>query len=157
MSPVRVSAGLLPYTWTDDALRVFLGHMGGPFYRNPTARGWSIIKGEFDPDDETPREAAIREWGEETGTEVPAGSWRDLSTVTQSGGKVVYAYGIEVDNPQEVTLVSSTTVRMMWPARSGRWITFPEIDEAGWRDDEQARAGLVAAQTAFLDRIADAR
>lgn len=152
-----MSAGLLPFTWTADELLVFLGHMGGPFYRDPKVRGWSIIKGEFHPDDETPREAAIREWGEETGTAVPEGTWLELGSVTQRGGKIVHAFGIEVADPLGVHLVSSSTVRMMWPARSGRWITFPEIDRAGWRDDTQSRAGLVTAQTAFLDRIADAR
>lgn len=154
MSAVRVSAGLLPFTLAADAPMFFIGHMGGPLWERKDDHAWSLIKGEFHPECEAPREAAAREWTEETGTPVPAGPWIDLDTITQRNRKVVHGFAVEVRDPLEVRLESSlSTVRMMWPPRSGRWVTFPEIDRAGWNDAEDAKRRLTVGQGAFVDRV----
>jgi len=44
-------------------------------------------------------------------------------------------------------------VTMEWPPRSGRTITFPEIDRFEWCVAEVAARRLVAAQVGFLDRL----
>lgn len=149
----RASAGLLPFTRAADEPLFFIGHMGGPFWARTDAHSWSIVKGEFLPDDETPAEAARREWVEETGTPVPPGEWVPLGMVTQGNGKVVHAFGVEAADPLDVQYVRSSTVQMMWPPRSGRWIAFPEIDRAEWCDARAARARLVVAQGEFVDRL----
>ena len=47
----RTSAGLLPFVREEGATRVWLGHMGDPLWaRRP--RGWTIVKGEVEPDED---------------------------------------------------------------------------------------------------------
>lgn len=154
MTGVRVSAGLLPFTLAADAPMFFIGHMGGPFWERKDDHAWSLIKGEFFPAEETPREAAAREWAEETGTSVPDGPWIELGTITQRNRKVVHGFAVEVRDPLDVRLGESLSkVRVMWPPRSGRWVTFPEIDRAGWNDADEARRRLTVGQGAFVDRL----
>ena len=76
---------------------------------------------------------------------------RGFGSVRQKGGKVVSAWAAhgEID----AAAVRSNTFTMEWPPRSGRTAEFPEIDRADWFDVENARAKLVAAQAAFLDRL----
>jgi predicted NUDIX family NTP pyrophosphohydrolase len=47
--------------------------------------------------------------------------------------------------------VSEVTV--VWPPRSGRTVTFPEIDELRWWPLDEARAVVVTAQAELLDRL----
>ena len=75
----------------------------------------------------------------------------ELGSVRQKGGKIVSAWAAhgEID----AAAVRSNTFTMEWPPRSGRTAEFPEIDRAGWFGVDHARAKLVAAQAAFLDRL----
>lgn len=150
----RTSAGLLPFVRGEGgSTHVFLGHMGGPLWtRRP--RGWTIVKGEHGPDEE-PLAAAEREWLEETGAPAPAGDRLPLGEIRQSGGKRVTAWAVEVGAPADVGFVASGVFEMEWPPRSGRRQSFPELDRAGWHELEGARELVVAAQTAFLDRLAE--
>lgn len=150
----RTSAGLLPFVRGESGVRVWLGHMGGPLWaRRP--RGWTIVMGEVEPDEDV-LAAAEREFAEETGAPAPTGPRLPLGQVRQSGGKVVHAWAIEVTKGADVTLVESNTFEMEWPPRSGRRQSFPEIDRAEWHDVDAARDLVVAAQTAFLDRLSTA-
>lgn len=147
----RTSAGLLPFVREQGVRRVWLGHMGGPLWaRRP--RGWTIVKGEVEPGEDL-LAAAEREFAEETGAPAPAGPRLALGQVRQSGGKVVHAWAIEVTKGADVPLVESTTFEMEWPPRSGRRQSFPELDRGEWHDIDAARELVVAAQTAFLDRL----
>lgn len=156
MSPVRprTSAGLLPVRLgANGAIEVLIAHMGGPLWACKDDRAWSIVKGEFDPAAEEPRAAAEREWREETGSAVPEGPVVELGTVTQSGGKTVHAFAVFIDGEVGVDLAAGDQVTMEWPPRSGRTITFPEIDRLEWCVAEVAARRLVAAQVGFLDRL----
>ena len=115
----------------------------------PDAGAWSIPKGEYD-DGEDPRECALRVRGE-TGAALPVSELIELGSVRQKGGKIVSAWAAhgEID----AAAVRSNTFTMEWPPRSGRTAEFPEIDRAGWFGVDHARAKLVAAQAAFLDRL----
>ena len=62
----RKSAGILLYRDGAIETEVFLVLHGGPFWVGKDAGAWSIPKGEFD-DSETPLQAAMREFQEETG------------------------------------------------------------------------------------------
>lgn len=147
----RTSAGLLPFARGESGVRVWLGHMGGPLWaRRP--RGWTIVKGEVEPDEDV-LAAAEREFAEETGAPAPTGPRLPLGQVSQAGGKVVHAWAIEVTKGADVTLVESNSFEMEWPPRSGRRQSFPELDRAEWHDVDAARELVVAAQTAFLDRL----
>ncbi len=156
MSPARArtSAGILPiHVGADGVVRVLIGHMGGPLWARKDERAWSIIKGEFDPETESPRQAAEREWAEETGLPVPQGDWFEMGTVKQSGGKVVHAFAVLVTEPFDVPAGAGNTVTTQWPPRSGTSITFPEIDRTQWCTLQEAGPRVVAAQKAFLERL----
>lgn len=129
---------------------MLLGHMGGPFWARRDVGAWSVIKGEYGP--EEPAEAAARrEFREELGLPVPEGDLIDLGQVRQAGGKVVTVWALEGD--LDPRLVVPGTFTMEWPKGSGRLQSFPEIDRADWFDLSRAREKVVGGQRAFLDRL----
>lgn len=153
------SAGLLPYRRLPDAgFEVLLGHMGGPFWARKDAGAWSLLKGELDPG-EDPHAAALREASEELGTELPPSPVPDieLGEVRQRAGKKVLAWAREW--PQagpDLEQITSNTVEIEWPPRSGRRIEIPEIDRVAWFPPDEARRLVVSAQAAFVDRLEEA-
>ena len=151
----RTSAGLLPFVCDERGCCVWLGHMGGPMWAR-RRRAWTIVKGEVEPGEDL-LAAAEREFAEETGAPAPTGPRLPLGQVRQSGGKVVHAWAIEVaTEPTKgdgLPFAPSETVEMEWPPRSGRRVTFPELDRVAWHDLDEARGLVVAAQEAFLDRL----
>jgi predicted NUDIX family NTP pyrophosphohydrolase len=149
---VRRSAGLLLFRRTGDGLEVLLGHMGGPFFARRDAGAWTVIKGEYEPD-EPAWEAARREFQEELGLPPPDGEALDLGEVRQTNGKIVTAWAVEAD--LDPATIAPGTFRMEWPPRSGRLQEFPELDRVAWFGPDRARAVIVKAQAAFLDRLAE--
>ena len=149
----RRSAGILLHRRGDDGEReVLLVHPGGPFWARRDAGAWSIPKGEHG-DEETPLDAARREFSEELGLPLPAGELVTLGEIRQKGGKVVSAWALEAD--LDVERIVSNTFEIEWPPRSGKRATFPEVDRAGWFPLPAAREKLLAAQLPLLDRIAE--
>jgi predicted NUDIX family NTP pyrophosphohydrolase len=146
------SAGLLLFRVRDGELEVLLAHMGGPFWARKDEHAWSIPKGEYPPD-EDPLTAARREFTEELGAPPPDGPVLELGEVRQSGGKSVTVWAVE-DEFDPAAAVSNT-FELEWPPHSGRMQTFPEVDRVAWFDLETARVKVVAAQAAFLDRLAE--
>lgn len=146
------SAGLLLYRRAEDGLEVLLGHMGGPFFARRDAGAWTVPKGEYEPD-ETAWDAARREFREELGLPAPDGEAVPLGEVRQAGGKVVTAWAIEAD--LDPATVVPGTFEMEWPPRSGRRQEFPELDRVEWFGLDRARAVVVTAQVAFVDRLAE--
>jgi predicted NUDIX family NTP pyrophosphohydrolase len=149
---VKHSAGLMLFHPGVDGLDVLLGHMGGPFFARRDAGAWTVIKGEYEPD-EPAWEAARREFQEEVGLPPPDGEAIDLGEVRQTGGKIVTAWAIRADlDPATIT---PGTFRMEWPPKSGRLQEFPELDRVAWFGLDRARSVIVKAQAAFLDRLAE--
>ena len=153
------SAGLLLYrraaAGSEDGtggIEVLIGHMGGPFWARRDAGGWSIPKGEFEPD-EDPLAAARREFAEELGLRVPADDFVALGSVTTSRGKVIRVWAAEGD--LDVTTAVSNTFTLEWPKGSGTTQEFPELDRVAWTPVSLARGKLVASQVPFLDRLLD--
>ena len=145
----KTSAGILLYRHR-PGLQVLLGRMGGPFWARRTSQNWSIPKGEVQPD-ESPEQAARREFREELGLPVPASQLIDLGEVKQSGGKVVRVWAGAADlDPATVTL---GTFELEWPRGSGQFQQFPELAEVGWFSPVDAQDRLVTAQLEFLDRL----
>ncbi|MEU3290160.1 NUDIX domain-containing protein [Streptomyces longwoodensis] len=149
---VRRSAGLLLFRRAADGPQVLLGHMGGPFFARKDAGAWTVPKGEYEPD-EPAWDAARREFREELGLEPPDGEAIALGEVKQTNGKLVTAWAVEAD--LDPAAVVPGTFTMEWPPRSGRLREFPELDRVAWFGLEQARAVIVTAQAAFLDRLAE--
>lgn len=148
--PLR-SAGLLPYLADDAGVRVFIVHMGGPFWGHRDAGGWSLAKGLYVPGDEAPADAARREFAEEVGLPAPAGELIELGEVRLSSGKLVTGFAVAAD--EQLAFVSSNTFEVEWPRGSGRIQTYPEVDRAGWFDVEDARLKLTVGQVPLLDRL----
>ena len=84
--PPPHSAGILLFRQREGAIEVLLIRPGGPFWRNKDAGAWMIPKGAIEQG-ETPAEAALREFEEETGTRLTAVPF-PLATVRQAGGKM---------------------------------------------------------------------
>ncbi|MFF7952260.1 NUDIX domain-containing protein [Streptomyces griseorubiginosus] len=150
---MRTSAGLLLFRHTENGLEVLLGHMGGPFFARRDAGAWTVPKGEYEPESEAAWDAARREFEEELGLAPPDGEAVPLGEVRQTNGKVVTAWAIEAD--LDPATVVPGVFSMEWPPRSGRTQEFPELDRVAWFGLERARAVIVKAQAAFLDRLAE--
>lgn len=144
------SAGILLYRGQGDGLRVLLVHPGGPFWKNKDDGAWSIPKGLVDPG-EDPFAAARREFAEETGARAPDGEAIALGEVRLRSGKVVTGFALEGEFDPES--LCSNTFEMVWPPRSGRTATFPEVDRAEWFDVASAKRKVNPAQAAFIARL----
>jgi predicted NUDIX family NTP pyrophosphohydrolase len=143
------SAGLLMYRRRDGGLEIFLVHPGGPFWENKDAGAWTIPKGECG-ENETPIEAARREFAEETGF-VAEGNLQELGSVKQSGGKIVHAWAMEGDcDPADLRCI---TCEFEWPPRSGKKIEIPEVDRGAWFSIPEARERILKGQAPLLDRL----
>jgi len=145
----KQSAGILLYRFRDNQLQLFLVHPGGPFFAKKDEGAWSIPKGEF-TEDEEPLVAAQREFTEETGQSI-AGEFFALSPIKQKGGKTVYAWAVEGDIDHE-TIVSNVFT-MEFPYKSGRQVTYPEIDKAAWFDIETALTKINTAQADLINDL----
>ncbi|SEN46886.1 NUDIX domain-containing protein [Actinacidiphila rubida] len=148
----KQSAGILLFRRADGGVQVLLGHMGGPFWARKDAGAWSVVKGEYAPE-EGPEAAARREFREELGLPVPDGEPLPLGEVRQSGGKVVTAWALEGDLDPEAVVPGTFT--MEWPRGSGTLREFPELDRVAWFGAEEAAGKIVKGQRAFLDRLAE--
>jgi predicted NUDIX family NTP pyrophosphohydrolase len=137
---------------TDAGPEVLLVHPGGPFWRNKDAGAWTIPKGEVDGQEDAV-DAARREFSEETGL-TAQGELIDLGAVRQPGGKIVHAWGVEGDC--DASAIRSNTFSMVWPPKSGKLESFPEIDRAEWFTLDAARIRILQGQQPFLDRLAEA-
>jgi predicted NUDIX family NTP pyrophosphohydrolase len=145
----KISAGLLLFRRIGQEVEVLLVHPGGPFWANKDRAAWSVPKGLVGAGEET-LAAAKREFTEETGLSAPPGEPFDLGFVTY-GNKKVIAWAIEAD--ADVSAITSDLISMEWPPRSGKTLTFPECDRAGWFDAQTAKAKLVPGQVPFIDRM----
>lgn len=143
------SAGLIMYRNHLDDLEVFLVHPGGPFWANKDKGAWSIPKGEY-AEGEQPLEAAQREFHEETSF-TAEGTFLELGTIKQAGGKIVIAWAFEGDcDPANLR---SNVYQTEWPPRSGRRVEFPEVDRARWFSIPQAREYILKSQEPLLDAL----
>lgn len=144
-----VSAGLLLYRRSGRGVEVLLAHPGGPFWDRRDEGAWTIPKGVPAPDEEL-LAAAQREFTEETGA-AAEGPFVALGSIRQKAGKTVHAWAAEGD--LDPAAVVSNTMKAEWPPRSGRWVTFPEVDRCEWFDPETARRKLNPAQAELVDRL----
>jgi predicted NUDIX family NTP pyrophosphohydrolase len=150
MMPV-LSAGILLYRRVaPGGFEVWIAHMGGPFWARKDANAWSIPKGEYG-EDEDPLASALREFAEEMGTPAPAADYRLLGAFRQPSGKVITVFTAEQDFQPE--RIASNTFPLEWPKGSGRIQDYPEIDDARWFPEPEARLKLVKGQLPVLDAL----
>lgn len=146
----KESCGLLMYKFEDGALRVFLAHPGGPFFKNKDEGVWTIPKGEIEGNEEK-LEAAIREFEEEIGFK-PEGRFVYLGSAKQKGGKLNHIWAFEGDWVNQ-SLPESNTFPMEWPPKSGQIQYFPEVGQVAFFDIETARQKIRDRQEVFLDLL----
>lgn len=147
--PTPRSAGILLYRRSGGDIEVLLIKPGGPFWRNRDAGAWMIPKGAIEAG-ETPSEAALREFAEETGTALDVEPVK-LATIRQSGGKVVEAFAVEGD--LDARAIKSIEFEAEWPPRSGWVQRYPEADEARWMNFAEARKRMLPSQLPLLDAL----
>jgi predicted NUDIX family NTP pyrophosphohydrolase len=147
--PPPLSAGVLLFRQRGGESEVLLIKPGGPYWRNKDAGAWMVPKGMVEPG-ETPAEAALREFAEETGTVLTSMPF-ELATVRQAGGKTVIAFAVEGD--LNASQVQSNQCELEWPPRSGHVERFPEVAEARWMSLAQARDMMLPSQLPLLDAL----
>lgn len=134
---------------TDNQPQVFLVHPGGPFFRNKDEGAWSIPKGEY-VDGEEALAAALREFEEETGQAI-SGKFIELQPIKQKSGKVVQAWAVEGDIDHDT--IKSNLFEIEWPPRSGKKVSFPEIDRASWFTIDIAKQKIIPAQAGLIQEL----
>lgn len=142
MSHIMRSAGLLPYR-LHSSLEVMIAHPGGPFFAGRDKGAWSIVKGMVE-DDEDDRQAAIREFEEETGWVAPTDGWVSLGETVLRSRKIVVVWAVARD--YDTAVLDPGMFQM-----HGRF--YPEIDRVEWMDPDLARVKLNEAQAVFIDRL----
>jgi len=147
---MKQSAGILLYKRQNAQLQFLLVHPGGPFWKNKEAGSWSIPKGEF-TDEESAFDAAIREFAEETGVKLD-GDFIELKSVKLKSGKTVYAWALERDI--DANAIVSNTFEIEWPPKSGKRVSIPEVDKAGWFGMFEALEKINPAQGNFIIQVA---
>jgi predicted NUDIX family NTP pyrophosphohydrolase len=148
------SAGILLYRERSRALEVLLVHPGGPLWARKDVGAWSLPKGEYAAGEDA-LAAARREFEEELGSPAPPGEPLELGEIRQRSGKRVRAWALAGDLDE--TGITSNTLEIEWPPRSGRRIEIPEVDRAEWFELERAREKINPAQAALLDRLLELR
>jgi predicted NUDIX family NTP pyrophosphohydrolase len=147
--PPPLSAGVLLFRERGGRTEVLLIKPGGPFWRNKDAGAWMIPKGAIETG-ESPAEAALREFEEETGTRLTAVPF-PLAKIRQAGGKYVEAFALEGDLDAET--ITSNEFEMEWPPRSGLRERFPECEQARWMTLAEARTSMLPSQLPLLDAL----
>jgi predicted NUDIX family NTP pyrophosphohydrolase len=145
----KKSAGILMFRRRHGIPEVFLVHPGGPFWAKKDLGAWSVPKGEY-ADEETPLEAAGREFREETGCAL-SGEFIPLTPRKQPSGKTVTAWAVEGDC--DATAIRSNTFTLEWPPKSGKHREFPEVDRAGWFSIAEAKKKILKGQAGFLQEL----
>jgi predicted NUDIX family NTP pyrophosphohydrolase len=155
---VKRSAGLLLWRRTSgpegaEEIELLLAHPGGPLFAKKDDAHWTIPKGEVEPGEDE-WVAAQREFSEELGIPVPAGTPVSLGESRQNSAKVNVIWALQADpGPFEV---SSNLFEMEWPPRSGKRAQFVEVDRVGWFSPQAAETKLFVGQRVFVSRLVEA-
>ena len=130
------------YRQSDQGPEVLLVHPGGPFFKNKDDGSWSLPKGLADDGEvgEQLLQVAKREFEEETGVK-PVGRFHYLGSIhRRSGDKTVEVWAFSGNC--DTALITSNTVLVEWPPRTGKMCEILEVDRAAFFTLEQARIKL---------------
>ena len=148
----KTSAGIILYRKMNNCIEILLAHPGGPYTKNKDEHAWSIPKGEV-KDGEELKEAALREFHEETGMAITeADILVFVGKIAQSSRKDVVAWACEKD--VDASQLVCNTVDIEFPPASGKIITIPENDRYEWYDlDDIAYQKIIKGQFKMLDLL----
>ncbi|WP_316758493.1 NUDIX domain-containing protein [Pedobacter aquatilis] len=148
---MALSSGILVFRKAGEALEFFLVHPGGPFFVKKDVGFWTIPKGLVEEKEDL-LVAAKREFLEETGFEV-SGDFIDLGFIVQKGGKRVHCFAVEFDlDPSQLV---SNTFDLEWPPRSGKLVSFAEVDRGDWFSYKKALIKINSAQASLITNLVD--
>ncbi len=146
---MKQSAGILLFRHVGAKVEVLLSHPGGQFWAKKD--DWSIPKGETKVDEDL-LSAARREFKEELGSTAPTGEYIELG-LAKSSAKTNYIWAVESDFNVK-TFHCDSMVMMDWPPKSGKVITFPEVDKVAWFELGLAQTKIFKNQIMFIERLA---
>ena len=95
-------------------------------------------------------DAAIREFKEETGF-LLSGEFIALLPLKQKSGKLIHAWLLQGD--LDVTKRTSNTFELEWPPRSGKMVSYPEVDTIAWFTVQEAKNKIVPGQIGFINQF----
>lgn len=148
---MALSSGILVFRKAGEALEFFLVHPGGPFFVKKDVGFWTIPKGLVEEKEDL-LVAAKREFLEETGFEL-SGDFIDLGFIVQKGGKRVHCFAVEFDlDPSQLV---SNTFDLEWPPRSGKLVSFAEVDRGDWFSYKKALIKINSAQASLITKLVD--
>lgn len=137
---MAVSSGLIIYRKKNEDVEFFVGHPGGPFWKNNSS--YYFLKGGVEKGEDL-LTTAIREVREECGKAVPTWvkenkpheiAYLYLGSVKQSR-KTVHAFLIEDDFDENECY--SNKCEIEYPLKSGNMVEVPEIDDYKWMTYEK--------------------
>lgn len=159
---MKKSAGIIPYAIIDGKAHFLLGLPGGPYYCTYDGEGnltgykkeynqWSILKGGID-NGETKKQAALREFKEESGFSLDARKSEliSLDYIKYKSGKRVYAYGIMAF--LDTTKMYSNLCEMEYKGKKRK---FPEISKYKYMNLEECRRYCNKSQFQLIERLND--
>jgi len=149
----KTSAGLLMYKISgEQELLCFLGHPGGPYFKNKQKASWGIPKGLVEGEEEL-QSAAIREFEEETGIPVPTeAEFIFLDSIRYKNGKRLHAWAFE-GSWDEKQGIQSNEFEIEWPPKTGQLQLFPEIDQGRWMGLDDLQTYIHPAQWPLIYRL----
>ena len=146
---MKKSAGILVYKKDKNDIKVLLCHPGGPYWENTHLHSWGIPKGELDKNEKV-KEAAIREFKEETNLEIDE-DIDFLYSKKVSNNKLVTIFIKEHD--LDLSKCKSNTFTLEWPKNSKEIKEFPENDKFEWIEIDKAYELIFYQQIIFLDKL----
>lgn len=146
---MKKSAGILFFKRENENIKVFLCHPGGPYWENTHLHSWGIPKGELDKNEKV-KEAALREFKEETNIEID-NDIEFLYTKKVSNNKLVTIFFKEEN--LDLSNCKSNTFSLEWPKGSNIIKEYPENDKFEWIDLEDAYSLIFKQQKIFLDKL----
>lgn len=138
-----------------NPFRIFLVKPGGPFWSSKpdTDRVWSFPKGEVEPN-EPIKEAAIREFKEETGYDVSDYASNFILLGSQvSKHKEIFIWAVNIESFPEDLQVKSNSIEIEYPPRSNKFINIPEIEKGKFHLLTTAENIIFKNQLSFISKI----
>ena len=143
------TAGLFMCRRSTTGLEYFLVHPGGPYWVKKETGAWSIPKGMVELN-ESPIDAAVREFNEETGLH-SHGPYVSLGSLKTRGGKILHAWAFFGEWDQAQGIVSNH-IKLEFPYKSGKYISIPEVDRASWWSFDDAMTRINPSQAPLLTK-----
>ena len=144
----KSSAGII-LVRKSNQLEILLGHLGGPFWVKKEDHAWSIPKGEFEQDKETALQAARREFKEETSLEILE-LLRPLPPYMKNNKNHFFFL---LEKNVDPSGLKSNFFEVEWPPKSGKIVSFPELDRFSWFNLDAARKKIVKGQLPALEMV----